>query len=299
MKEILNIKTVHQCNCCLGCQTLHPLASVIRLEDKADVKQHGIRFDFYTILLIENDKGGCCCCGRKSYDFSYATMVFLPPEQTFDMTCKRVLPQCGWLLAFHPDLLHGTNLKESIGQYTFFHYRKEEALHLSVREKDKITECLQEMDSELHHPIDRHSQILISRYIELLLDYCSRFYERQFITRENKNKRLIRQADNLLDKYISSGTLSGGTFPTAQYCAERLKLSPHYFEDLLKFETGKTLAEYFQAKRLEAARHMLAERSDTPAAISSLLGFSSVQQFCLWFKRITGSFPNEYRSQQN
>lgn len=298
MKEILDIKTVHQCNRCLGCQTLHPLASVIRL-DNTDVKEHGVRFDFYAILLIENEKEHICCCGRKPYDFSYATMVFLPPEQTFDMTYKRVLPQQGWLLAFHPDLLCGTHLKEGIKRYTFFQYRKEEALHLSVKEKNKITECLQEMDAELHHSIDRHSQTLIVRYIELLLDYCTRFYERQFITRENKNKLIIKQTDAILDKYISSGMLRRGNYPTTDYCADLLKLSPCYFEDLLKFETGKTLKEFFQVKLLETAKRILLEKESTPASVAALLGFANVQQFNVWFKKITGFTPNVYKVSQN
>lgn len=63
-KETLDIKTVHQCNRCLGCKTLHPQASIIRL-DHTNVEQHSIKFDFYTILLMENDIEDCCCCGRK------------------------------------------------------------------------------------------------------------------------------------------------------------------------------------------------------------------------------------------
>ena len=122
-KETLDIKTVHQCNRCLGCKTLHPQASIIRL-DHTNVEQHSIKFDFYTILLMENDIEDCCCCGRKAYDYSNATMVFLPPEQTFDIHKNRVLPQQGWLLAFHPDLLYGTTLEKNIQEYPFFFYRK-------------------------------------------------------------------------------------------------------------------------------------------------------------------------------
>ncbi|MCM0314547.1 helix-turn-helix domain-containing protein [Bacteroides fragilis] len=297
-KETLDIKTVHQCNRCLGCKTLHPQASIIRL-DHTNVEQHSIKFDFYTILLMENDIEDCCCCGRKAYDYSNATMVFLPPEQTFDMHKNRVLPQQGWLLAFHPDLLYGTTLEKNIQEYTFFFYRKEEALHLSQREKDKIIECLREMDEELHHPIDRHSQTLISRYIELLLDYCTRFYERQFITRENKNKVLLDKTDRLLDDYIYSGKLKWEGLPTSAYCAENLKLSVAYFEDLLTFETGKTLPEFFQLKRMETAKRMLLDKENTIKAIAGQLGFSNTQLFCLFFKKITGVTPNEYRHSQN
>ena len=298
IKDTLDIKTVHQCNCCLGCKTLHPQASVIRL-DNTNVEEHSIRFDFYTILLIENETEDMDCCGRKYYDFSNATMVFLPPQHAFDIDKHRVLPQQGWLLAFHPDLLCGTTLEKTIHNYSFFFYHKEEALHLSLREKNKIVNCLQETDEELHHPIDRYSRTLISRYIELLLDYCNRFYERQFITRENKNKVLIQQTDKLLQAYIDSGNLSNGIFPTPKYCAEHLNLSVAYFKDLLRFETGKTLEELFQFKRLELAKKMLLDKNETAAHVASWLGFPNLQQFSFIFKKITGIAPNEYRLAQN
>lgn len=298
MKDILNIKTVHQCNCCLGSRTWHPQASVIRL-DNTNVEQHSIQFDFYTILLIENEMEDCCCCGRKYYDYSNATMVFLPPRQAFDMTHRRVLPQKGWLLAFHPDLLYSTTLYERINLYTFFFYRKEEALHLSLREKSKAIECLQEIDNELHHPIDRHSRTLISRYIELLLDYCTRFYDRQFITREDKNKVLVAKLDALLDDYIYSGKLKTGALPSSEYCAEHLKLSVYYFDDLLKFETGKNLKEYFQLKRLESSKKMLLDANNTPAKVANLLGFTSVQHFSMLFKKLTGVSADNYKITHN
>lgn len=298
MKETLDIKTVHQCNCCLGCTTLHPQASVIRLNN-ANVAQHSIKFDFYTILLIENEVDDCCCCGRKPYDYSNATMVFLPPEQAFDINRNRVLPQQGWLLAFHPDLIFETTLEKTIQDYSFFHYQKEESLHLSRREKDRVIKCLQEVDEELHHPIDRHSRILISRHIELLLDYCKRFYERQFITRENKNKALLHKMDGLLDEFIYSGRLKEGALPTSTYCAGNLKLSVAYFEDLLRFETGKSLQHYFQLKRLAAAKEMLLNKENTVGAVANLLGFPNVRQFSFLFKKVVGISPNEYRLASN
>ena len=179
----MNIETVHQCNCCLGNKTLHPLVSAIDLS-KANVMQRTIKFDFYTILLLE------CECedfiyGRKYYDYSNATMVFLRPGEIFRMSKADVLPDKGWLLTFHPDLLYRTSLKNHIKNYTFFSYSKEEALHLSQRETATIICCLENIEEELHHSIDAHTATILSRHIELMLDYCTRFYERQFITREN------------------------------------------------------------------------------------------------------------------
>ncbi len=296
MKETLDIKSVCECNRCLGCKTLHPQASIINLEHP-DFEQEAVKFEFYAVLLIEECPDGCCCCGRKYYDYSNATMVFLKPGEVFRMSEAGALPDKGWLLAFHPDLLYRTSLKNHIKNYTFFSYSKEEALHLSQRETTTITCCLENIEEELHHSIDTHTATILSRHIELMLDYCTRFYERQFITRENKNKNVLEELENLLDSYIASGRLRDFILPTSEYCATGLGLSVPYFNDLLKFETGKTLDEYFQLKRLEAAKRMLLKAGNTPAIVARQLGYPNVQYFSLLFKKITGIAPNEYRVQ--
>lgn len=297
-KETLDIKTVCECNRCLGCKTLHPQVSLINLENP-DLTQDSVKFEFYAILLIESCEDGCCCCGRKYYDYSNATMVFLKPGEIFRMGETGALPDKGWLLAFHPDLLFRTTLKNHIGNYTFFSYRREEALHLSQRETATVTCCLENIEEELHHAIDVHTGTILSRHIELLLDYCTRFYERQFITRENKNKTILGKLDRLIDDYIASGSLQTGQLPVPDHFAAALSLSTAYFNDLLTFETGKTLADHFEFKRLAAAKKMLLKPDSTAASVARQLGYSSVQYFSLIFKRITGVAPNEYRCSRN
>lgn len=157
--------------------------------------------------------------------------------------------------------------------------------------RQKVTCCLSNIEDELHHPIDTHSSIILSRHIELLLDYCTRYYERQFITRENKNKALLENMERLFVEYIASGRLQGGKLPTPGYMAGELDLSVAYFNDLLKFETGKTLEEYLQLKRLDIARHMLLQDGHTPAAVARKLGYPNVQCFSVLFKKITGVAP--------
>lgn len=298
MKEILNIKSVCECNRKLGCKTLHPMISIINLEHR-DLKHEAVAFGFYTILLIEECANNCCCCGRKYYDYSDATMVFIKPGDNFSMSKDEVLPDKGWLLAFHPTLLFQTPLKSHIENYTFFSYSKEEALHLSARETATIMCCFNNIEEELHHSIDKHTATILSKHIELLLDYCTRFYERQFITHENKNKLILEELDRLIEKYMDSGMLCNSILPTSELCAAELGLSEPYFNDLLKFETGKTLYEYFECKRLETARKMLDNPLNTPATVAHRLGYSNVQYFSLIFKKIMGVSPNEYRCLNN
>lgn len=297
-KETLDLKTVYECNRYLGCKTLHPQVSIINLEHPG-LEQDTVKFEFYAILLIEECTDDCTCCGRKYYDYSNATMVFLTPGEIFRLSEKDALPAKGWLLAFHPDLLFRTSLKNHIRNYTFFSYRKEEALHLSQRESATITCCLENIEEEMRHAIDTHTSTILSRHIELMLDYCTRFYERQFITRENKNKILLEKMEAMLDAYIDSGKLQDGKLPQPEYCAEGLGLSVPYFNDLIKFETGRTLDEYFQFKRLDIARKMLLTADNTPSLVAHRLGFPNVQFFSFLFKKITGIAPNEYRFSRN
>lgn len=298
MKEnILNIETVHECNCCLGYKTLHPLVSVIDLS-QANLEQCTIKFDFYTIIMLEGDVEDFLY-GRKYYDYSNASLLFLTPGESIKIDHSELLRRKGWLLAFHPDLLCRTSLGGHIEDYTFFFYKPDESLHLSLREKSKIIDCLHNIGDELEHAIDCHSKTLISRHIELLLDYCTRFYERQFITRCEANKSIIRQTNILLDEYIQSGKLKQGVLPSVEYCADKLHLSSHYFSDLLYFETGQNIYEYFQFKRLEASKAMLLEQGCTAGAVAEKLGYPNVQQFSRIFKKITGITPGDYRLAQN
>lgn len=297
-EKTLDIKTVCECNRCLHCKTLHPQVSLINLENQPLIQEE-IRFEFYAILLIEECKDGCTCCGRRYYDYSNATMVFLMPGEIFRMNEDNTLPDKGYLLVFHPDLLFRTTLDNHIGNYNFFRYAKEEALHLSQRETEKVTCCLWNIEEELHHAIDAHSATILSRHIELLLDYCTRYYERQFITREAKNKNILVSMDKLMDEYIASERLYDGLMPSAVQCAKKLGLSVSYFCDLLKFETGRTFDEYFQMKRMDAAKGLLHDPDNTPVIVARKLGYPNVQYFSLIFKRITGLAPNEYRRMPN
>lgn len=292
-RNVLNIENVHQCNCCMGYKTLHPLVSVIDLS-KAGLERHTVKFGFYTVLLIE---GGVddFFFGRKSCDYSNASLRFLLPGEPFKIDKGKAIPRKGWLLAFHPDLICHTTLGKNLKNYSFLFYNPDESLHLSLREKEKAVSCLHCIEEELRHAIDCHSKILISRYIELFLDYCSRFYERQFITQCDANKAFIDQADRLLDEYIRAGKLKSGLFPSNEYFAGILRLSPYYFRDLLKFETGKSLNEYIESKRLDAAKRMLSIRENTVSMVAERLGYPNVQYFSRLFKKLTGTAPNEYR----
>ena len=294
MKKTLDIKSVCECNRRLGCKTLHPQASIINLEHP-DLEQEAVKFEFYAVLLIEECPDGCGCCGRKYYDYTNATMVFLKPGEIFRMNEAGVLPDKGWLLAFHPDLLYRTSLKNHIRNYTFFSYNKEEALHLSGRETATITCCLENIEEELHHSIDTHTATILSRHIELMLDYCTRFYERQFITRNQTNKDIVVKFEQLLDEYFQNQVAMTEGLPSVKYFADKACLSPNYFGDLIKKETGKTAQEYIQCRIIELAKERILEGVQTVSQVAYELGFQYPQHFSRLFKKHVGCTPNEYK----
>ncbi len=293
--KVLKIGTVHQCNCCLGSKTLHPLVSVIDLS-KADLSAHtGIKFDFYTILLSE------CKCeaymyGHQYYDFSDGTLLFLSPGESINMKeNSKNFPSKGWILAFHPDLICGTPLGLNIHNYTFFSYLPEEALHISLREKQIILEFMDKINQELERCIDRHSKKIVSKYIELLLDYCIRFYERQFITRNQANKDIVVKFEQLLDEYFQNQVAMTEGLPSVKYFADKACLSPNYFGDLIKKETGKTAQEYIQCRIIELAKERILEGVQTVSQVAYELGFQYPQHFSRLFKKHVGCTPNEYK----
>lgn len=293
-EEILKLGTIHQCNCCLGGKTLHPLVSVIDLS-KTGLQQHHLKLEFYTILFSEYSCKNCIC-EYQQCDYSDGTLLFLTPGQSISIkkNDKLFLSQ-GRILVFHPSLIQGTSLEEHIKNYSFFFYHPEEALHLSCREKEIIKECLQQIEREINRPVDHHSKTLISRYIELLLDHCNRYYERQFITRHEANKIILEKTEILLDEYFATDQARTSGLPSTPYCAELLNLSTHYLNDLLKYETGTDMEEYIRFKRIYIARKLLLNTDKTINQIAEELGFPTTRYFNNLFRQITGKTPGEFR----
>ena len=295
MEERIVLDSVGRYNELFGLPTAHPLVSVVDLSQATrTVREVVMSYGVYA-LFLKQVRCGDIRYGRQTYDYQEGTVTSFAPGQVVEVRMDPETRPSAKGLLFHPDLIRGTSLGREIKRYSFFAYSSNEALHLSDEEKVIFTDCLNKIRLELERPADSHSKRLIVRNIELLLDYCSRFYERQFITREEKNKSLLRRLERLVDSGIDEGCLERGHFPTAAEWAADLGLSEAYFCDLLRFQTGKTPTEYLYFRRLEAAKRMLQADRATPAQVSRRLGFANVCQFSFVFKKYTGQAPGEYR----
>lgn len=296
INKLLNIATVAEYNDMLGVETLHPLVSVIDLSKAKPMRHMRHTFSFYTIYL--KDEVNCeLIYGRQKYDYQKGSVVCLAPGQVIGIedTGEEFQPK-GWALCFDPELIRGTSLAKRISEYSYFSYNVNEALHLSQQEREIFLDCLDKISMELNHSIDRLSKRLIATNIELLLDYCLRFYERQFITREHVNSDLLSRFELLIDGYIRSPRLASEGIPNVKWCAYELCLSPNYFGDLIKKETGKTAKDHIQTKIIELAKERLFLDDKTISEIAYELGFQYPQHFTRLFKSVTGMTPNQYRN---
>ena len=296
MDKLLRFETVNDYNVFNNNETLHPLVSVVDLSKAAPRQGSKMYFGFYTVFL-KDVKCGDLVYGRHTYDYQEGTLVFLAPGQVAGMNSNGETYQPkGYALVFDADLIHGTALGKHMQEYSFFGYQFHEALHLSGSERKIVLDCFSKIEYELSHAIDKHSKRLIVANIELFLGYCVRFYDRQFITRENVHKGILEKFESLLNEYYASDKSQTLGLPSVAYCAGVLHLSASYFGDLIKKETGKTAQEYIQAKVIDLAKERMFDRDKSVSQVAYELGFKYPQHFSRLFKQRVGMTPNEYRT---
>lgn len=304
MKNIRHISTINEYNKIIGSKTPHPLVNVIDLSNHNpvgnwDYQIEAVSLGFFSVSL----KGGKNCdilYGRNHYDYEEGTLVFMAPMQVVTIDVESYEPPTdrtsGHILLFHPDLLRGTLLGKHIQDYTFFGYQSNEALHLSEEERKIVLDCFAKIQYELQHAIDKHSKNLIVDNIELFLNYCLRFYDRQFITRDDVNRGGIERFENLLTEYYKTDKPQKIGIPSVAYCASELNLSANYFGDLIKKETGKSAMEFIHSKIIDMAKEKIFDSSKTISQVSYELGFKYPQHFTRLFRRHVGYSPGEFRT---
>lgn len=294
MQEIF-LNTIQDFNNYQGVETLHPLVSVVHVENTEHIKECVMHYGVYAIYLKEN-KGCKLSYGRTPYDFDEMTVTSFAPGQVVNVEPNPDVPFAKFTaLVFHPDLLNRTALGRQISRYEFFGYSATEALHLSAQEVEVFRGVLAMIEQELHSAIDKHTRELIVSNIELLLNYCLRFYDRQFITREEINHSVVKKFIGLLDDYIATKALRDG-LPTVSYFAEKCCLSGGYFGNLVRMETGRTAKDIISDHLLAHAKQLLNGEELTITMISNRLGFDYPQHFVRFFKSHTGKTPSAYRN---
>ena len=293
--DIITADTIQQYNQFFGVKTMHPQIGIIHFNRSENQPTHKMTFGFYALYLVKT-VGITMDYGKTKYDFNDGTVICLAPGQTIGvhrMPGGPVPIAVG--LMFHPDLLHGTALAKKMKQFTFFSYTSNEALHLSSDECTVIQNYMDNINQELKHPVDKFSRQLFVSNIEVLLNYCMRFYERQFVTREELNNDVLARFEQLLNEYWDSGEAKIYGRPTVKYFADKVCLSPNYFGDLIKAATGKSAQERIQSKIIEMSKEAILNPRLNTKQIADMLGFQYPQHFLRFFKKQVGCTPKEYK----
>lgn len=276
----------------------HPLITVIDFGKVDHLLEEGkVSADFYC-MIFKNYCRNHLKYGRKIVDFQDGSLVCMAPNQLIELDSDTESSEnmMGWGVFFHPDLIRATSLHDSMKNYTFFSYEITEALHLSEKEKQILYDCVTKIQAELQENIDVHSQAIIVSTLELLLNYCTRFYGRQFITRKSSNNAIVTQIEKILSEYFQTTDISEKGLPTVKYLAEQVNLSPGYLSDLLKKETGKNTQDHIHFYLIEEAKNILLNTNKSVGEIAYSLGFEYPQYFNKLFKKKTGKTPVEFRS---
>lgn len=300
MKEIKSIQSISEIHRMLGIgKPLHPLITILRMTDQlntSEMENFKFTMGLYQISLKDHCSYTIAQYGRNRYDFEEGTLVFISPNQVIEYEKRAINKEdAGWHLLFHPDLIRRSHLGQKIAEYSFFDYSANEALHVSEKERNTLTNLVSLIELEYQKPIDRHSQTLLTSHLELILNYSQRFYDRQFYSRSNLNKDIISQFEKVLKSYYQSDRPLNQGLPTVQFCAEALHISPKYLSDLLRKETGKNTQEHIHDYIIEKAKTILLNSTDHVSEIAYQLGYEYPQYFSRLFKKKTQLSPSDFR----
>jgi AraC-like DNA-binding protein len=298
MNKIIQVKSISEFHKMLGyAKPNHPLITFIdfsKVIEKAERREVLFSLDFYAIVY-KRFESGTLRYGRGFYDFEEGALIFMAPGQVFSSSIDTKLLE-GWALYFHRDLLHGTELGAKIHEYSFFGYEADEALHISDEEKALLQDHIKKLNREMADKIDSHTQTVLVNTIQLILSYCNRFYDRQFLTRKKTNSDLVQRFEILLNATVNSGSLSESRIPTVAFLASELSVSPTYLTDVLKRITGKSTQEHIHIQLVERAKNLLLSSTKSVSEISYELGFEYPSHFTKVFKDKTKLSPSQYRS---
>ena len=298
-KELLHISTISEFSEVFG---LHkPSNSLVTIINTSELKTNpnllakNFVLDLYSITLKGNESG--VFFGRKNYDFDEGVMVFTAPNQILSIEeTEHLNDNKGWMLLFHPDLIRDSSLVEKLKDYKFFSYALQEALHLSEAEQETVSECSHLIVEEILRQEDYHSKQVFVSILELLLNLCNRFYERQFNTRSIQNNYAVTKVDSILKEYYAAGYLAEKGIPNVEFLANKIGLSPNYLSDLLKKETGRSAKEYINYFVIDKAKTLLVKDKVSVSELAYQLGFNYPHYFSRIFKSKTGLTPQEYRN---
>lgn len=255
----------------------YQLAALTTAGDAPDRRCH------YAVAMEERGAFECRCC-----DYADARLSFFKPGMDLPLASGTMT------LSFHESLVRSSALRLHFADYSFFGYRHPlESLYISLRERAVASRLFDSVAEELAHGDDQFTATLLAEKINLLLTNCRRFYQRQFIMREDYCAMHVAKAEKIVDAFYAEG--HGCDIPPIDVCAEQMKTSAAYATDVIRFITGKTFREFAQLRQLHMAKHLLSSTDRTVPDIARSLGFPSTACFEEFFSIVAGTSATAFR----
>lgn len=298
MSNILKVSKPSDYSSWVGQSDPHELVSVINYSALSPVRYSLNNYGVYGLFLQGKEEGMDLVYGTGKYDYSEGTLICVAPGQVGGKEdTGELVNLSGWAVLFHPDILQGTGLEKDIKSFSFFDYRINEALHMTAEERDVMIVLMKQLEAELNFPSDSMQNRIIVGFINLLLRYAQRFYNRQFVSRTVLNNDILSRFEKLLKEYFESETQLTAGVPTVQYCAEKLCMSSSYLSDVIKRTTGDTATHYIKSYIIQLAKNKLVSGMNS-SEVAYALGYDYPQHFARAFKNVTGETPTEYRTRR-
>ena len=298
MPKILNINNPSDYSEYHGLTDRHPLITVIDFSEISPIRHSLNRYGVYGVFVQENNDNDLTYgCGK--YDYKDGSLICVAPGQIGGKEDDGERSSIGgWAMLFHPELIRGTRLEKEIRSYSFFDYSVNEALHMNDKERDIVVSIFQKIRMEIENPHDDFQNEILSGYISLLLTYCQRFYQRQFITRKLSNNDILTRFDRFLTGYFDTGLQTSRGLPTVSICADHLCMSPNYFSDLIKKMTGESPGRHIRRFIISQIKNELASGLSV-SEVAYKLGLEYPAHLSRLFKKETGLTPSEYILSRN
>lgn len=294
MSKILRISKPSDYSAWVGKADLHDLITVINYNEVSPVRYSLNHYDVYGLFLQGKEEGMDLIYGTGKYDYKEGTLICVAPGQLGGKEDNGELVNLsGWAVLFHPDILQGTALEKEIKNFSFFDYRINEALHMTEEEREVMVSIFRQLENELRFPPDAIQNRIIVGFINLILRYAQRFYNRQFMSRTVMNNDILSRFESLLKDYFDSDRQLTDGVPTVQFCSEQLCMSPTYLSDVIKRTTGDTANHYIKRYVIQLAKNKLVAGMNS-SEVAYTLGFGYPQHFARTFKKMTGETPTEY-----
>ena len=293
----------------IGAPVLHPHVAIIHYDEAGEIRHSLNRIDCYGIFLQREFPEGLTYgigtyherprVGATAGMGDGSLMAYSPGQiggKRDDGTRRQYH---GWVLLFDAAFIHDTEIERRLSDYHFFSYNSNEALFLHPQEKDTLAGLMANIRTELQSADDADDvrDDIVRDYIQLILDYCNRFYTRQFKEMSASCSDILARFLQVLIDYYAKGRQRTDGLPSVKYCASELCLSPGYFGDIVRSALGESPKDYIRSFIIHRAKNQILSGRSI-AQVADDLGFEYSQHFTRMFKNVTGQTPSEFLAEQ-